>query len=131
MRARARTPTSNFRSQLNFFLAPHEDLPSCKGTWFWVFLWFIARAPTDTTDTPCQPSHHLTPVRSVAEGTAATLQEMNPFCKVEVVGKPGAARVTQSMVEGCDAVLVCGGAIAEAERINELCRKVREGWRES
>ena len=59
---------------------------------------------------------------------------MNPFCKVEVYDGSGAnanakqgerfAGVDASALKGCNAVLLCGASVAEAERINDVCREV-------
>lgn len=60
---------------------------------------------------------------TVANATAATLREMNPFGEISILQGPSdLSGIDAAAVKGCDAVLVTGCSLAVAERINDACR---------
>ena len=60
---------------------------------------------------------------TVANATAATLREMNPFGEISILPGPSdLSGIDAAAVKGCDAVLVTGCSLAVAERINDACR---------
>ena len=60
---------------------------------------------------------------TVANATAATLREMNPFGEISILRGPSdLSRIDAAAVKGFDAVLVTGCSLAIAERINDACR---------
>ena len=60
---------------------------------------------------------------TVANATAATLREMNPFGEISILPGPSdLSGIDAAAVKGFDAVLVTGCSLAIAERINDACR---------
>ena len=60
---------------------------------------------------------------TVANATAATLREMNPFGEISILPGPSdLSGIDAAAVKGFDAVLVTGCSLAVAERINDACR---------
>ena len=57
----------------------------------------------------------------VAEASAATLREMNPFVQLAVLGGPIAEALTQDRLKQHDLVLLCGQPAYLVSRADRLC----------